>query len=107
MIEKLIFFVIALIVIGFVFYLIDFAIGQIPTAAPIRNVVRALLALILALILLYMFFGGGRFGVIDSSYRVPQRHAHQTVDQRLDRVHSSSSSIASLRSSSYSPGISP
>lgn len=84
MIEKLILLIIALLVLGFVFYLIDFALAQIPTIAPMRNVIRAVLALVLALVVLYLFFGDGRFGLARTTYHEAQG---QTVQAQKHYVH--------------------
>lgn len=41
-----------LVILGLIFYIIDWAVGQIPLVAPIRVVIRAVLALILVVYLL-------------------------------------------------------
>ena len=52
MIGGLIQLVIYLAILGLIFYIIDWAVGQIPMFGPVRNVVRAILALILVVYLL-------------------------------------------------------
>lgn len=46
--------IVYLVIIGLVFYLIDWLLGQIPLPQPIRVVVRVLMALFLVVILLQM-----------------------------------------------------
>ena len=45
-------FVIYLAILGLIFYIIDWAVGQIPMFTPVRTVIRAILALVLVVYLL-------------------------------------------------------
>lgn len=51
-INGLVSLLIYLVILGLIFYIIDWAVAQIPMFAPVRMVIRALLALILVVYLL-------------------------------------------------------
>ena len=57
MIESLFLLVIWLIVIGAIFYLLTWAIGQIPMPDPMKTVVRVIMVVIVLLICLYLLVG--------------------------------------------------
>jgi len=54
----LIYLLIAVIILGLVFYLLYWLIGQLPLPAPFRTVAIVILGLIAVLVLLGILFGG-------------------------------------------------
>lgn len=58
--------VIWLVILGLIFYLVEWVIGQIPLPQPVRVVIRAILALVLILILLQML------GVVGGPIQLPR-----------------------------------
>jgi hypothetical protein len=58
--------IIYLVIVGLIFYLVDWMIGQIPLPDPVRVVIRVLMVLVLVLILLQAV------GVIGEIIAVPR-----------------------------------
>ena len=56
--SDLIYLLIAIIVLGLIFYLLYWLIGQLPLPAPFRTVAIVILSLIAVVVLLSMLFGG-------------------------------------------------
>ena len=57
MIESLLLLVIWLIVIGAIFYLLTWAVAQIPMPDPMRAVIRVVMVVVLLLICIYLLVG--------------------------------------------------
>jgi hypothetical protein len=56
--ESLIGLLVTVIVLGLVFYLLYWLVGQVPLPAPFKTVATVLLGLVAVLVLLSLLFGG-------------------------------------------------